>query len=220
MQEGGQHLRHVVEDAFAALVLTGNALRAAPSAEDIQNMKSRMEEIASLREQVKADADMRGEMADAKAFLKGLGGGGEEKGAKSEKFTADGLAMNTRGKTLGELFTESDVYRDFGQKYFRAGSIPNQVKGIQSGPFQVDAKDLVTGASSTSAGAMVRPDLYAPVTDLVGERELTVVDLVTKGTTESDSVDYVRVTSKTNNAAAVAKPPPEWPQIPTRLRSM
>lgn len=176
----------------------------APSGDEIASMKARMEEIASLRDQVKDEAAMRGEMADAKAFLQGLGGSAEAP-VKSEKFTAEGLAMNTQGKTLGQLFVESDVYGSFTKQYVRGGVIPNQVKGIQSDPFQVDAKTLVTGASSTSGGAFVRNDLYVPVTDLVGERELTVADLVTQGTTESDSVDYVRVTAKTNNAAPVAE---------------
>ena len=42
-------------------------------------------------------------------------------------------------------------------------------------------KALVTGASSTSGGAFVVNDRYGPTIDLVGERELTVYDLVTKG---------------------------------------
>jgi HK97 family phage major capsid protein len=69
----------------------------------------------------------------------------------------------------------------------------------------VDAKALLTGASATSAGAMVRNDLYGPVTDLVPFREPTIMDLITVGTTESDTVEYVTVTSKTNSAATVAE---------------
>ena len=136
-------------------------------------------------------------------LFRSLGGGGET--VKSEKFTADGRPMNTGGKTLGELFVTSEQYGAFTEKYVRGGVIPNQVKGIQSGTFQVDAKTLITGASSTSAGVYVRNDLYAPTTDLVGVRELTVADLVTQGTTASDTVEYVRVTTKTNNAAPVAE---------------
>lgn len=171
--------------------------------EDIANLKARMTEIQELKEAVKADAELKGEMADAKAFLKQLGGGSDN--VKSEKFTAEGLPMDPQGKTLGELFVASDVYADFTKQYVRGGVIPNQVKGIQTNPFQVDTKTLITGASSTSGGAFVRNDLYAPTVDLIGERELTVADLVTQGTTSSDTVDYVRVTSKTNNAAATAE---------------
>lgn len=178
----------------------------APSAEDLENIKNRMAEIGALKEQVKAEADLRGEMADAKAFLKSLGGGEEQ---KTERIvTASGLPMDTRGKTFGEMFVESGAYTEFVGRYSnRDGVIPNGVKGVQSNPFSgaVDLKTLITGASDTSAGATVRNDFYSPITDLVGERELTVADLVTKGQTTSDTVEYVRVTGKTNNAATVAE---------------
>jgi len=201
------NVREQLEAAVKSLEQFADELDAkgvAPTGEDIQNMKNRMTEITSLKEQVKADAELRGEVADAKSFLKELGGGSEP-AVKSEKFTSEGLPMDTQGKTLGELFVASDVYKSFHSTYVRGGVIPNQVKGIQSNPFQADSKTLVTGASSTSGGAYVRNDLYAPTTDLVGERELTVADLVTQGNTQSDTVEYVRVTSKTNNAAATAE---------------
>jgi HK97 family phage major capsid protein len=110
------------------------------------------------------------------------------------------------GHTLGELFIGSDAYKGFKDRYAGIdGNIPTSVKGIQSAPFQADTKDLVTGLSSTSAGAAVVNDRYAPITDLVGERELTVADLVTQGSTSSDTVEYVRVTGKTNNASPVVE---------------
>lgn len=177
-----------------------------PSGEDLENIKNRVQEIAKLKEQVKAEADAKGELADAKAFLKSLSGG--EAAAKSERvtLTETGMAMNTQGKTFGELFTESPAYSEFVGRYAKNGVIPNAVKGVQSNPFQTpDLKTLITGASQTSGGAAVRNDLYAPITDLAGERELSVYDLVTKGTTVSDTVEYVRVTGKTNNAAATAE---------------
>lgn len=175
-----------------------------PSAEDLSNIKNRMAEIGSLKEKVKSEADMRGEMADAKAFLNSLSGAEATK-AQSESLTVTGLSMNTAGKTFGELFTESEGYSEFVGRFAKNGVIPNAVKGVQSNPFQIDSKALVTGSSSTSAGAAVRNDFYAPTTDLVGERELTVRDLVTVGSTVSDTVEYVRVTGKTNNAAPTAE---------------
>ena len=119
---------------------------------------------------------------------------------------ATGPIMPQGGLTLGDMFVGSDVYKSFKQRYAGAdGVIPHSVKGIQSSPFQVDAKDLVTGTSATSAGAAVRNDAYAPITDLIGQRELTVADLVTQGATTSDTVEYVRVTGKTNNASPVVE---------------
>lgn len=177
-----------------------------PTGEDLAQLKTRMEEIKDLKAQAVSEAEAKGEAAEARAFLKQLSGDPTPE-VKSEKFTADGRSMDTAGKTLGELFTESEAYTGFTKRYGnRDGIIPNAVKGVQSSPFQsVDAKALLTGTSATSAGAAVRNDFYAPLTDLIGEREITLYDIVTKGSTTSDTVEYVRVTSKTNNAAPVVE---------------
>ena len=185
-----------------------DAKNEALSGEDLGNLKTRMEEIKGLKSEVEADAEAKGTMADAKSFLKQLGGGdGKQTQADKVALTEAGMAMNTRGKTFGELFTESDAYGEFVKRYAKNGVIPNAVKGVQSNPFSgaVDLKDLITGSSSTSAGAFVQNDRYPTITDLVGDRELTVRDLVTVGSTTSDTVEYVRVTGKTNNAAPVAE---------------
>lgn len=176
-----------------------------PSGEDLENIKNRMSEIKGLKEQVKADAELKGEVADAKAFLKGLSGNVNPDEKIEVRSTLAGMPGAPQGKTFGELFTESEAYTDFLKRFSKNGIIPNAVKGVQSNPFNTDTKALVTGASSTSAGAFVVNDRYGPTTDLIGERELTVRDLVTPGTTDSDTVEYVRVTGKTNNAAPVAE---------------
>lgn len=180
------------------------------SAEDLGNLKNRMQEIKDLKDAVKTEAEAKGATAEAVAFMSSLSGSDEDKkDAKSSSFptyTESGMPMNTQGKTFGELFTESPAYSDFIGRFANNGVIPNSVKGVQSNPFQTpDMKALLTGASATSAGAAVRNDLYAPIVDLAGERELSVYDLITKGTTESDTVEYVRVTSKTNAAAPTAE---------------
>lgn len=197
-----ERLEKAVADvkAFSDELDTKDAL----SGEDIAGLKARMVEVEELKQHVKDEAEAKGQMADAKAFLKELGGQEVEKHER-ESVTVSGLPMNPQGKTLGQMFTESGAYGEFVGRYAKDGIIPNAVKGVQSNPFQTDVKTLITGASSTSAGAAVRNDLYAPITDLAGERELTVYDLVTKGSTVSDTVEYVRVTSKTNNAAPTAE---------------
>jgi HK97 family phage major capsid protein len=155
-----------------------------PSAEDITNIKNRMTEIGSLKEQVKAEAEVAGNLADAKSFLSSLSPKGD--GVESDKveLTETGMPMNPNGKTFGEMFVASPAYEDFVGRY---------------------AKTLITGLSSTSAGAYVQNDRYPSTVDLIGQRELTVRDLVTIGSTESDTVEYVRVTGKTNAAAPVAE---------------
>ena len=178
-------------------------------AEDRQKMINMMAAAKSLKDEITAEAELTGDMAEVKGFLSALAGKPHEPTA-SEKFslTMGGLDMRPRGKTFGELFVESEQYADFLKRYGgRDGIIKSSTKGIQSSPFQgeVEGKTLITGVSSTSGGAFVVNDRYGPVTDLIGERMLTVDDLVTKGTTTSDTVEYVRVTGKTNNAAPVAE---------------
>lgn len=178
------------------------------STEDMQNIKKRTEDIAGLKAQVTAEAEAKGALDDAKKFLADLGGVPDD--TKKQKVrssvTDSGLPGDTQGKTFGELFVSSPAYEDFKKRYAgRDGVIPAAVKGIQSGAFTADMKTLITGASSTSAGAYVINDRFGQTVDLVGERELTVRDLVTVGSTTSDTVEYVRVTGKTNSAAPVAE---------------
>ena len=183
-----------------------DARGAGMTAEDMAQLKSRMEEVKNLKGQVEAEAEAAGELSAAKDFLRKLSGDDSKSKAQSHIVTASGLPMNPKGATLGELFLKSEAYGDFIGRYAgRDGVIPNAVKGLQSGAFLADSKALVTGLSSTSGGAFVVNDRYSATTDLIGERELTVRDLVTVGSTTSDTIEYVRVTAKTNSAAPVAE---------------
>ena len=178
------------------------------SAEEREQMIRMMADSKRLSQEIKDEATISGGLSEAKEFLAALAAPpAERKNGEKHDLTVSGLPMYpTGGKTLGEMFVESPAYGDFVSRYAGAdGIIKPSTKGIQSGQFTVDLKDLITGGSATSAGAAVRNDLYAPITDLVGERELTVDDLVTKGQTMSDTVEYVRVTGKTNNASPVVE---------------
>jgi HK97 family phage major capsid protein len=188
----------------------------APSVEDYTSLTQRAEEVMRLKASFEQESTAAGTLTDAKAFLAKLaepadGQIAELAAGQAAKTlaaqTLGGLPMDTRGKTFGELFVQSEQYQDFRKRYGgRDGVIPDSVKGIQSPTYfaeGVNAKALITGLSDTSAGAFVRNDIYAPVTDLIGERELTITDLITRGSTDSDTIEYVRITGKTNNAAPV-----------------
>jgi HK97 family phage major capsid protein len=115
--------------------------------------------------------------------------------------TASGFELPDR-KSIGEAFTDSPEYKalleqaptgTFGQK-----------QRVQSG--MAGFKSLVTGGSDTSAGAWVTNDQLGLQVGLeTFQRPLRLRDVVTPGTTTSDTVEYVRVTSVTNNAAPVAE---------------
>ncbi len=176
--------------------------------EEREQMIKMMADSKRLSQEIKDEATINGGLSEAKDFLAALAAPpGERKNGEKHDLTVSGLPMNPpAGKTLGEMFIESPAYGDFKSRYGGIdGIIKPSTKGIQSGQFTADLKALVTGSSATSAGAAVRNDMYAPITDLVGERELTVDDLVSKGSTESDTIEYVRVTGKTNSAAPVVE---------------
>lgn len=125
-----------------------------------------------------------------------------------------GLAGGLAGRTVGEKFARSPQFRGF-MAQFPGGMIPESFKGVHSPPVQIPmgAEDLrnfligatlVTGASDTSGGAFVRTDyqdIYVPQP----MRDITVLDLITVLETDSDTVEYVRQTSRTNAAAPTAE---------------
>lgn len=176
------------------------------SAEDRERMVKMAADAKALKEQITAEAETTGTLNDAKEFLVSLGAN-PQADDPNKIAGKGGSPAPAKITSLGQAFVESDAYKDFIKRYAgQGGVIPSSVKGIQSSPMQMPGfKDLITGASSTSGGALIQNDRYSPITDLIGERELTVRDLCTQGTTESDAVEYVRVTAKTNNAAAVAE---------------
>ncbi len=108
-------------------------------------------------------------------------------------------------KTYGAQFVESQDFKDFLRFLAPSGHI-NENKRFDSPAVQIaglDFKTLITGASDTSAGAMIVNQVDPLV--LLGRRPLTIFDLITVGDTESDTIEYPRVTTETNNAAVVAE---------------
>lgn len=176
------------------------------NAEDRERMLKMSADAKSLKEQITAEAESVGALTDAKDFLAALGANpaADEPTKIAGKGGSPAPAEYT---TLGEAFAKSDAYKDFVNRYAgQGGIIASSTKGIQSQPMQMPGfKALLTGGSATSAGAAVRNDMFAGITDLIGQRELTIRDLCTTGTTGSDTVEYVRVTAKTNNAAPTAE---------------
>lgn len=121
-----------------------------------------------------------------------------------ELATDPGKSSSGAGGSLGAKFTDAPEFKAWLSSM--GGRIPDTRKGIQSPAIEFGMKDLVTGLSVTSAGALVTPD-WLGLLDGLGQfqRPLTIADLVTRGTTGSDSVEYARVTGFTNNAAPVAE---------------
>lgn len=64
---------------------------------------------------------------------------------------------------------------------------------------------LVTGSDDTSGGGLVTADRLPGITVPLRTRPLTLVDLITVGETDSDTVEYVEMTGFTNSAAETAE---------------
>lgn len=106
----------------------------------------------------------------------------------------------------GEQFVKSMQYREmlqsgaFNSKLNRVEFVVN----LKDGTSLIAWKTLLRGASNTSGGAFVQNDLMPGYVDLM-RRELTLLDLIPRSATNSDTVEYVREDTFTNAAAMVAE---------------
>jgi HK97 family phage major capsid protein len=120
------------------------------------------------------------------------------------------------GQTLspGDQFLQAREYRElklaghFNSSLARvqfAVSLKDGTSLIQwSKRMQMESKALLRGGSATSGGAFVVNEHLSGLVD-VRQRELTLLDLIPRVTTESDVVEYVKEDTFTNAAAAVAE---------------
>ena len=175
--------------------------------EDRQKLDNYSKSVTELVESIKSEASASGTLDVAKAFLGDLAGKPGEKASNGPEVHTSGV-VNPKGMTLGEAFTKSPVYTEFLGQFKGSDGRIREVSNIKTASFDVPgfgSKALITGASDTSGGAFVTPNRLGGVTDLIGQRELTIRDLCTNITTESDTFEFVQVTGKTNNAAGVAE---------------
>lgn len=89
----------------------------------------------------------------------------------------------------GEVFVRSEAFKKFGGSAGR-GQVSSVVQAITS--------------FSTSAGGMIVPDRRPEVVGMP-KRRLTVRALLAPGNTQSNSISFVRQTTRTNNAAVVTE---------------
>ena len=135
------------------------------------------------------------------------------RGARSNPVaTREDVKRPERLVSVGQRFVDSQAYKSFIDSYAGAGGIiPETTQRLNSGRVQFQgmrdldmSAALLTGDSSTSAGAFVVPGQYPGLTELA-RRPLTIRQVITNLTTDSDVVEYVRVTTETNAAATVAE---------------
>ncbi len=177
---------------------------------DASNTKEEIKEIKTLNQELES---LEKEAAEIKS-LEDIRRGNDQR-RKDNNTPANGLphqgGSNHQSaqhgvKTVGQHILDMPEMAAF-LKQFEGrpalGSTTIQSPRVQV-PNYFSAKTLITGASDTAAGALVFNDVK-PGPDPFYARPLTIKDLITVGETNSDTVEYVRVTGVTNNAAPVAE---------------
>lgn len=123
-----------------------------------------------------------------------------ELGVVDPKITDEAVKSKAKG-TLGQRFTKSDAFQGWMKENAPSGHIGDKSR-VHTPAVEVGGmKDILTGASDTSAGALVQDDRRGLVDTGIYARPLTIRDLVTQGQTGSDTVEYVRETTGVTNAA-------------------
>lgn len=169
--------------------------------DDVERLGKMLEENTRLTNAYMATAKAGGTVDASKAFLADLAG----VIPPTETLHQSGI-VDPKGMTLGEAFSKSPAYQEFVKGYKGSNGAIMSVPVQKAANFEAGGlygKALITGLSDTSAGAFVTTQRLGEVSDLIGQRRLTVRDLCTNINITSDTFDYVTVTAKTNNAAGV-----------------
>lgn len=114
-------------------------------------------------------------------------------------------AKTRRPISLGEEFVGSALWQDYIARIAPNGQVSATIHVDSPGLLlNRSILNLITGTDDDSAGAFVVPD-QSGIYETLGRRPLTLRDIISVRTTASDLIEYVRMTSRTNNAAPVAE---------------
>ena len=110
----------------------------------------------------------------------------------------------TTAKNAGEKLLADSKFKSWLSEA-NANGTPDAKSLVNSPSVSIGGfKATVTGASDTSGGALIRNDVYAPVTQAY-DRGITLLNLITIGATNSDAVDFARVNVLTTVNAGAPK---------------
>lgn len=166
--------------------------------------RTRLSELAANIQHVEGDiAAEQSRINRGRLEVVGAASEGDEAGALTELGS-----YGSQPRSFGQLFSEAE-----GWQAYRANVAPNGFSAdqrIESPKIHVPASFLprrgaIVTSGASSGGALSVPDQAGIFDPGTFQRELTIRDIITTGTTDSDVVEYVRVASQTNNAAPVAE---------------
>jgi HK97 family phage major capsid protein len=192
-----------VNELFDAADRRGDGVNTAAEISEIKSLNKSIEEMqaqaAELAEglAIRAKNDQRMKDIGSPAQSPAMPNGGPGDGPSAQPYD-----QRRAIKTIGEFVMEDPAFKQWWDQMSANGGLVGGNRKFDSPP--VSIKSLLTGAGSTSGGPLVFPD-FKPIVDLSYQRPLTVRDIITIGSTDGDTVEYVRVTGVTNNAAPTAE---------------
>jgi HK97 family phage major capsid protein len=176
--------------------------------EDEREVKRLLTEIDSLEGKLSGLEDAE---ARRKRILDGMDRYSKAAPGAMRPGTQAGETASEQNMSPGDQFIASQEYRQlklsgtFNSNLARV----NFAVTLRDGTSLVDwgkkaSKTLLYGSSATSGGPFVQNDVQPGYVD-IRQRELTLLDLIPRVTTDSDTIEYVYETTFTNNAATVAE---------------
>lgn len=194
-------MRKSIRDAILA---EANAAKAIIAKAETEERDLTEAELVEINERMGKCATMKQNAEKEEAFAKQLGD--LSQGLKPDETPEQVVQRRGEGKmksdSAGEMWLKSPEYKAL------LASVPNGMFGkdtrVTSAPMYLPGgmKTLITGVNSGSAGALVQND-WRGMLDPFYARPLTIRSLFTAGNTTSDTVEYVRLLTVTNNAAPV-----------------
>jgi len=211
LQEKQEELKKLLTDARDICDLVDKEKRDF-TPEERQKVGGLMKDAEKVKVEIKTIQDddaMRKSILDLGEGIEIHEGDGAQGGNGNGRVKGAQFLSDPEYNTLGEAFVKSKGWQDWMKQVAPGGHIADSRKGISSPPlefkrFGLFRKDLITGASPTSAGAFITPEdtgIYEPL----GRYQLTLRDLISTRTTTTDSVEFVRETTQITQAAPVAE---------------
>lgn len=173
-----------------------------PKAEDREQFDALFAEGTGLMQQYRAQAATEGQVLSVREMLSDVGGAVRGSGPIPFQVLQGPGAIGRR-RSMGAQFTESPEYAAL----VKSGALNSDNASFKSAPFHPDMRAAATDVISSgggSGGALVVPQ-YLPGVIPLPQRPLTIKDLFSQDTTQSDTLSYARQTSFDSAAGPVAQ---------------
>lgn len=159
-----------------------------PKAEDQEHFDTLFAEGQELMKQYQTASAREGKVVQVRDALADIAGA--VKGNGPIPFSAKSVEVDPKaGKSAGQLFIESEAYKSL----LESGALKSDRQSFRSASVDVKANtDIVTTIPTTGPGAALVTPFYIPGVLPFGQQPLTVRELFSQATTQSDTISYAQ----------------------------